>query len=122
MPKSSEGPRTRPAMPRTTIFISADTARPDRGVGRLFRYRGQQISDLDRRELRERVRDSVRQNDPVAMVHRAAGIDDIGDVALTLSWLGPDQRRHTKRAANTLKTSLIVAPSRCSASPLTAAR
>ena len=44
----------------------------------------QQRRYLDRRELGERVRDSVRQDDLVVVAHETARVDDVRDVSLAL--------------------------------------
>ena len=50
-------------------------------------YKGR---DFYRREIRKRIRDRIRQNDLIAVAHRAAGIDDVGHITFALGRLGTD--------------------------------
>src|SRR3982075_4207895 len=60
-------------------------------------HRIQQCRNLDGREIRERIRHGVWQNDLVVVPHRPARIDDVRDVSFALGWFRPQQRLPRKR-------------------------
>src|SRR4051812_32289173 len=47
--------------------------------------------DLDCCEIGKRVGDCIRQNDLIAMPHRATCINDVWHISFALGWLGADQ-------------------------------
>src|SRR3981081_3728343 len=55
-------------------------------------HRIQQCRNLDGREIRERIRHGVWQNDLVVGPHRPQRIDDVRDVSFALGWFRPQQR------------------------------